>query len=127
MNVVHRLLQRVNRTEYWYGDDDEVLDREAVRVIQQLEADKDVQRSQDRNAAYEGDIKLLEDEIERLTERCRQLTKDRSEVEAKTIERCAQVAEDFLLDGFGVAAAIRALKDDEELRRQDSYESGAFE
>ena len=39
---------------------------EAADEIERLRADKDVQRSQDRNTAYEGDIALLEAEIERL-------------------------------------------------------------
>jgi hypothetical protein len=38
---------------------------QAADEIERLRADKDVQRSQDRNVSYERDILRLEDEIKR--------------------------------------------------------------
>jgi uncharacterized small protein (DUF1192 family) len=40
--------------------------KETEAEVERLKADKDVQRSQARNASYEGDIAHLEAEIERL-------------------------------------------------------------
>ena len=82
-DVVSRLLRRVNRTEYWYGDDDEALDREAVRVIQELE---------DENGRLHAENMAL-----------------RTKLNA-AIKHCAQEADKY---GCWVAAArIRALKDE---------------
>ena len=86
MNVVHRLLQRVNRTEYWYGEDDEVLDREAVRVIQQLE---------DENGRLHAENMTLRIKLN------------------SAIERCAFICKSHgTLLGSYLAEKIRALKDE---------------
>lgn len=55
--------------------------------------------------------------VERLIERVKKLTKDRSEIRTATIERCAQVAEENdrtfgKRAGKAIAAAIRALKEE---------------
>jgi hypothetical protein len=59
-DIASRLLERTKRVEYWYGDDDETLDREAAAEIERLRSE--LQKRDKDSLSNAVAIRALKDE-----------------------------------------------------------------